>query len=244
MFKDLDKVAYLNILHSKETFDDGKLLNNLPEEMVDFLKYVNNLRFEQDPNYSFMKGCFQKILTRLNFHKANINFSWINSKKIKLVSKISFDETESSRNRILKNLEKNKSKKSTIDSDNNINNNDNISSPREIANTSDENKINKNEDEKNTVLRKQPKHNDEIVYDIRNKTYQLQENSNSFINNNKNQIKQKTIQSNNIYINDNNNNIFQNNNDLRCDINNKNRNMNVDITYHKKNKYFCSRKFS
>ena len=39
--------------------------------MVDFLKYVNNLRFEQDPNYTFMKGCFQKILTRLNFHKNN-----------------------------------------------------------------------------------------------------------------------------------------------------------------------------
>ena len=60
MFKDLDKVAYLNILHSKETFDDGKLLNNLPEEMVDFLKYVNNLRFEQDP-ILLWKGVFKKF---------------------------------------------------------------------------------------------------------------------------------------------------------------------------------------
>ena len=35
-----------------------------------------------------MKGCFQKILTRLNFHKANINFSWINSKDNKLKPEI------------------------------------------------------------------------------------------------------------------------------------------------------------
>ena len=66
-FQSLDKLSYLNILHSKETFDDGKLLQCLPEEMVEFLKYVNNLRFEQDPNYSFMKGCFQKILTEIEF---------------------------------------------------------------------------------------------------------------------------------------------------------------------------------
>ena len=71
----------------------------------------------------------------------------------------------------------------------------------------------------------------------------MQENSNSFINNNKNQIKQKTIQSNNIYINDNNNNTFQNNNDLRCDINNKNRNMNVYITYHWKINTFAPENF-
>ena len=103
-FRNLDRVAYLNLIHSKETFDDGKLFHHLPEEMVDFLKYVNNLRFEQDPNYTFMKGCFQKILTRLNFHKNNINFSWINSKDIKLLPKFNSNKEESSRNRILENI--------------------------------------------------------------------------------------------------------------------------------------------
>ena len=189
-FQSLNKLSYLNILHSKETFDDGKLFHHLPEEMVDFLKYVNNLRFEQDPNYSFMKGCF---------------FSWITSKNIKLVPKINIDKTESSRNRILKSLEKNKSKKSTFDTDNNINN------PKEIENTSDENEIKNNEKEKNNDLIGQQKHKDEIVINIRNKTNHLQEN-----------------------IKDNNNNIFQNNINLLFDMNDKNRHMNADITYHKK----------
>ena len=120
MFQNLDRIGYLNLLHSKETFDDGKLFHHLPEEMVDFLKYVNNLRFEQDPNYSFMKGCFQNILSMLNFSRTNINFSWINSKDNKLLLKINKDKRESSRQRILKSLEKMKYKKSTINFDNNI----------------------------------------------------------------------------------------------------------------------------
>ena len=177
MFQNLDRVDYLNILHSKETFDDGKLFHHLPEEMVDFLKYVNNLGFEQDPNYSFMKGCFQKILTRMNFHKTCINFSWITSKNIKLVPKINLDKNENSINRILKSLEKNKSKKSTFDTDNNINN------PKEIENTSDENEINNNEKEKNNDFRGQAKQKDEIVKNIRNKTNRLQENINGNNNN-------------------------------------------------------------
>ena len=122
-FKNLDRVDYLNLLHSKETFDDGNLLHNLPEEMVDFLKYVNNLRFEQDPNYSFMKGCFQKILTRLNFNKTDINFSWINSKDNKLLPKINKDKRENYRQRILESLENNQSQNTNIESDNNISDN-------------------------------------------------------------------------------------------------------------------------
>ena len=141
----------------------------------------------------------------MNFNKTCINFSWLTSKNIKLVPKINIDKTESSRNRILKSLERNKSKKSTFDTDNNISN------PKEIENISDKNEINNNEKEKNNDLRGQPKLKDEIVIDNRNKTNLLQET-----------------------INDNNNNIFQNNINIRYDMNNKNRNMNADITYDRK----------
>ena len=67
-----------------------------------------------------MKGCFQNILTRLNFNKIDINFSWNNSKDNKLLPKINFNIRESSRQRIFKSLEKMKYKKSTINFDNNI----------------------------------------------------------------------------------------------------------------------------
>ena len=39
-FLNLYRFGYLNLLHSKETIDDGKLSHHLPEEIVDFLKYV------------------------------------------------------------------------------------------------------------------------------------------------------------------------------------------------------------
>ena len=39
-FLNLYRVGYLNLLHSKETFDYEKLSHHLPEEIVDFLKYV------------------------------------------------------------------------------------------------------------------------------------------------------------------------------------------------------------
>ena len=218
MFKNLDRVAYLNLIHSKETFDDGKLFHHLPEEMVDFLKYVNNLRFEQAPNYTFMKGCFQKILTRLNFHKNNINFSWINSKDIKLLPKFNSNKEESSRNRILESLEKNKSKKSTVDTDNTI-------TPRKNENTSDENNDD-NEKGKNYILKKQIKHT--------NEKENIQKNGNSYNNNiNNNQMNQKITQKKDIYTN-NNNIIFLDNNKLGYDENNKNKIMNIDKAYHRK----------
>ena len=150
MFQNLDRIGYLNLLHSKETFDDGKLFHHLPEEMVDFLKYVNNLRFEQDPNYSFMKGCFQNILTRLNFNKNNINFSWINPKDNKLLPKINLDDN------------------------NNISENDINISPREngehINNNFDKNKIEENKGVLNKVLKKQTNNNNESIINIENKT--------------------------------------------------------------------------
>ena len=244
MFQNLDRIGYLNLLHSKETFDDGKLFHHLPEEMVDFLKYVNHLRFEQDPNYSFMKGCFQNILTRLNFNKNNINFSWINPKDNKLLPKINLDIRESSKQRILKSLENNQSKNTVIESDNNISDNNqekksenstidtdnnNISendiniNPREngehINNNFDKNKIEENKGVLNKVLKKQTNNNNESIINIENKT----------------NIKEKIITNNNIYLNINNNN-FCNNINLRHDLNNMNRNMkmNYNISYLRK----------
>ena len=167
-----------------------------------------------------MKGCFQKILTRLNFHKNNINFSWINSKDIKLLPKFNSNKEESSRNRILESLEKNKSKKSTVDTDNTI-------TPRKNENTSDENNDD-NEKGKNSILKKQIKHT--------NEKENIQKNGNSYNNNiNNNQMNPKITQKKDIYINNNNNNIiFLDNNKLGYDENNKNKIMNIDKAYHRK----------
>ena len=225
-FKGLDEENYFKTIHAKETFDDGNLFKYLPEEMVNFLKYVNNLRFEEDPDYSYMKGCFQKILTRLNIYKTKVNFSWINSEDIKLAPKLKYHKREGSRIRLLKSLENNRQKRNTLDADT-------INTPREIGhhfkNTFDENVKKINEKKTNNINLIEYKNQKQIhkVNKIRNQINPMQK----YNNNTQNQRKAKISQNKNIYINDNNNNIVLNYINVG---NNINKNMNFNITYHRK----------
>ena len=157
-----------------------------------------------------MKGCFKNILTRLNFNKIDINFSWNNSKDNKLLPKINFNIRESSRQRIFNSLKKMKYKKSTINFDNNIYNIYIIIIPREIHshinNTFYENKneisaIKINEKVKNNILKRQIKQSHKKIIKIRHRVNLLQINYNSYINNTQNQNKTKIIQNNKIFMN-------------------------------------------
>jgi len=235
-FKDLDKTGYLNIIHSKETFEDGKLFKYLPEEMIDYIKYVNNLRFEQDPDYSFMKGCFQKALMRLNFNNTKINFSWIKSKDNNLMPKMNLLKSHGSRHRILKSLEIfNNSKKNNFDKDSNsINISSGIMHFSKIS--SDENikrineNINKNGNKNEYKNKKKINKINKKILNIKNKINPLIIKSNSFII--KNIPNQRVFEINtnkNVYIN--NNNFFLNNINY---VNNSNNNMNFNIVHHRK----------
>ena len=88
---------------SKLTNAGGDLFKNIPEELAEFVKYSEKLKFEEDPDYNYMKGFFQKILNRLNYNINNINFCWINKtdKNIKSSSR----RKSSRRKRILENLD-------------------------------------------------------------------------------------------------------------------------------------------
>ena len=158
----LNKIKYLHIINSKETFDFGQLLVNLPKEMIDFLKYTQNLRFEQDPDYAYMKGCFQNILAKMNLNMNKINFSWINPNDKKYSQKKNSTGRKPFRTRLLIKLEynsasKDKNKKhhliesSVITNDNIINqkishnNNYLIRKNKKISNTINNNIKNKTE---------------------------------------------------------------------------------------------------
>ena len=60
-FKSLNKKTYIELIKSKETNAGGDLFKNIPEELADYVKYCEKLKFEEDPNYNYMKGFFQKI---------------------------------------------------------------------------------------------------------------------------------------------------------------------------------------
>ena len=78
-FSDLTVNQYLNVIYTKETNDNGKLFNDLPQEIIDFMKYTQRLKFEEDPNYTLMKQYFINILTRMNLKEGKKKFS-INNK--------------------------------------------------------------------------------------------------------------------------------------------------------------------
>lgn len=108
---------YYKILELKCIFDidDYKIL--LPNEIIKMFKYVTNLKFEEEPNYSMIKNAFKIILYNTG-HTYKETFSWINDKHI-LNSKVSPNITlrkSSLKKRILDSLDKYRIEKSTIDS--------------------------------------------------------------------------------------------------------------------------------
>ena len=74
------------------------LCKNLPEELYNFGIYIKHLKFEEDPDYNFMRECFYSILKKIN-EKNDNNFSWLsqfseNSKS----NNISNSNTDSKKN--------------------------------------------------------------------------------------------------------------------------------------------------
>ena len=83
-FKNLNKTQYYEIVYYKETNGGGKLFKDMPQEIIDYIKYTRNLKFEQDPDYSYLRSLFKNILFDLKFSR-HINFSWIDPKNKKLL---------------------------------------------------------------------------------------------------------------------------------------------------------------
>ena len=117
-FKSLNKKTYIELIKSKETNAGGDLFKNIPEELADYVKYCEKLKFEEDPNYNYMKGFFQKILGRLNFNINKLNFCWINpnDKNIKALPRNFSWRKLSPRYRLLKHLERERLKSSQLNS--------------------------------------------------------------------------------------------------------------------------------
>ena len=108
---------YYKILELKCIFDIDNYKILLPNEIIKMFKYVTNLKFEEEPNYSMIKNAFKIILYNTG-HTYKETFSWINDKHI-LNSKVSPNITlrkSSLKKRILDSLDKYRIEKSTIDS--------------------------------------------------------------------------------------------------------------------------------
>ena len=79
---------YKQIYMIKKNIEPEKLCSQLPIEFSQYIKYVRELKFEEDPNYNYMKGLFINILTKL-WYKNDLFLSWL-IKKTKNINALIF----------------------------------------------------------------------------------------------------------------------------------------------------------
>ena len=68
-----------NTTKMKLTITEENLCKGLPNEFIQYMKYVKKLDFEQEPNYQYLIGLFTSILSK-NEMKKNLTFFWIKQK--------------------------------------------------------------------------------------------------------------------------------------------------------------------
>ena len=74
---------YIKIYKMKKEIKPEILCQGLPNEMVEYMKYVQHLGFEQEPNYKYLRNLFKSILKQLNIDVEGCLFSWIKQSEIK-----------------------------------------------------------------------------------------------------------------------------------------------------------------
>ena len=101
------------MLLSKENDGFGRLFVNIPSEIIEFVKYSKNLKFDQDPDYSYLRSLFNRLFISKNIDYRNLTFSFIHSKDKKLlgIPRNNSTRKESPQYRILKNIKKERNRK-------------------------------------------------------------------------------------------------------------------------------------
>ena len=89
----------------KESCTPEILCKDLPEEFVQYMKYVKSLEFEQDPDYKYIKGLFYTVLMK-NQLKDDSLFIWVKNKK-KEDRKVDLNKRKTTCQKILYNKIKN-----------------------------------------------------------------------------------------------------------------------------------------
>ena len=71
-----DKILkYIQIYKMKKSIKDEILCKNLPKAFCDYIKYVKNLNFEEDPDYNYLRSLFLNLLISYNCLN-NHQFTW------------------------------------------------------------------------------------------------------------------------------------------------------------------------
>ena len=85
---------YEKVYKIKANISNEELCKDLPIEMCKYMEYVKSLKYEEDPNYEYLRQLFFSILRKMN-EKFDLHFSW--SKEI-TVKKDYFSQMKPLRN--------------------------------------------------------------------------------------------------------------------------------------------------
>ena len=150
--------SFLKISQFKQKLEPEILCRNLPKEFAEYIRYVKNLNFEDEPDYNYLKSLFNNMLRKQGFEEGKIFFSWINENnfnKIKKYVNLS-KRNASSRGRILNQLKRtieNKRSKSELHNEmndkNSLNENNDNKYSYNIIKNKNKNFMNENDEDIN-----------------------------------------------------------------------------------------------
>ena len=108
-----------DMLSAKQSAKSKMLCKNFPKEFNEYMKYVYSLRFEQDPNYDYLRSLFKQLLDILTNSPKNdslIKFSWLTKEEVNNSKspKPNTKRNKSPQFRLLQKIQLNLEKKKTI----------------------------------------------------------------------------------------------------------------------------------
>ena len=83
------KEKYERIMEKKLSTFFKDLCSDLPSEFMTYIAYTRNLKFDETPDYNYLKSLFNDLFTRLEYKKDYV-YDWtiINEKKKNNISKL------------------------------------------------------------------------------------------------------------------------------------------------------------
>ena len=125
---DINKNNYNKLINLKCSNGNGLLFKNIPDELIEYIKYARNLKFEQDPDYSYLRSLFNKIISKNNMGHKSLSFSWnkINNINFNINKRRSNSRKKNFHSRLLKSIENDIQKRILSNSNINYNTQDSI----------------------------------------------------------------------------------------------------------------------
>ena len=112
--KILNQTNYKEYINLKETDGNGELFHNIPEELIEYVKYTKKLKFSETPDYSYLHSLFNNLLSRKFLNYRLLTFSWIDPKNKELLGMPKSSQKKTShRKRLLKSIQEDMNNRNT-----------------------------------------------------------------------------------------------------------------------------------